>query len=202
MGLFTADFARRRGARVLLLDQWRLGDPRAASFSLTRSIRNDYLDPVYASLAFQARQIWLDFQRETGESFLIECGCLNLAKASVTPALSETYAEQSYRILQGLDLKTRAFDRDGLHARFPQFDADIGRLDVEAGFLYVPPITQTLVAGLRAARVAIEQDTRVERIGRRQGRIVIETSAGARPAERLVLTAGLRVNDPRATTPD
>jgi len=74
MGLFTADFARRRGASVLLLDQWRLGDPRAASFSLTRSIRNDYLDPEYARLAFEARKLWLDFQRETGASFLIECG--------------------------------------------------------------------------------------------------------------------------------
>ena len=99
MGLFTAEFARRRGATVLLVDQWRVGDPRAASFSLTRSIRNDYLDPVYARLAFEARKLWLDFQRQTGESFLIECGCLNIAKASVTPALSETYAEQSYRVV-------------------------------------------------------------------------------------------------------
>ena len=141
MGLFTADFARRRGASVLLLDQWRLGDPRAASFSLTRSIRNDYLDPEYARLAFEARKLWLDFQRETGASFLIECGCLNIAKANVTPALSETYAEQSYRVLESLHLKAQAFDHDALRARFPQFDADIGRLDIEAGFLHVPPIT-------------------------------------------------------------
>src|SRR2546428_11107221 len=154
MGLFTADFARRRGARVLLLDEWRLGDPRAASFSLTRSIRNDYLDPVYARLAFEARKLWLDFQRETGESFLIECGCLNLAKSSITPELSATYAEQSYRVLQGLHLKTEVFDRDGLRARFPQFDVDLGRLDVEAGFLHVPPITAALLARLPAADVA------------------------------------------------
>jgi glycine/D-amino acid oxidase-like deaminating enzyme len=195
MGLFTAEFARRRGATVLLVDQWRVGDPRAASFSLTRSIRNDYLDPVYARLAFEARKLWLDFQRQTGESFLVECGCLNIAKASVTSALSETYAEQSYRVLEGLHLKTQAFTRDGLRARFPQFDADLGRLDVQAGLLYVPPITQALLAGLRAARVAIEQHTPVERISRRHGRIVIETPLGERVAERLVVTAGLGTND-------
>jgi len=194
MGLFTADFARRRGARVLLLDEWRLGDPRAASFSLTRSIRNDYLDPAYARLAFEARKLWLDFQRETGESFLIECGCLNLAKASVTPDLSTTYAEQSYRVLQGLHLKTEAFDRDGLRARFPQFDVDLGRLDVEAGFLHVLPITAALVARLRAAGVTIAENTTVNRISRRQGRIAIDTAAGERLAERLVLTAGLGTN--------
>jgi glycine/D-amino acid oxidase-like deaminating enzyme len=195
MGLFTADFARRRGARVLVLDQWRLGDPRAASFSLTRSIRNDYLDPEYARLAFAARQLWLDFQRETGESFLIECGCLNLAKASVTPDLTATYAEQSYRVLQGLHLKAEAFSRDGLHARFPQFDVDLGRLDVEAGFLHVPPITSALLARLHAAQAAIQEHTAVNRISRRNGLIAIDTAAGERVAERLVLTAGLGTNE-------
>src|SRR5437870_10033173 len=190
MGLFTADFARRRGARVLLLDEWRLGDPRAASFSLTRPIRNDHLDPVYARLAFEARKLWLDFQRETGESFLIECGCLNLAKASITPDLSATYAEDSYRVLAGLHLKTEAFTRDGLRARFPQFDVDLGRLDVEAGFLHVPPITAALLRRLHTADVAIEANTGVNRISRRQGLIAIETAAGKRMAERLVLTAG------------
>ncbi len=195
MGLFTADFARRRGARVLVLDQWRLGDPRAASFSLTRSIRNDYLDPVYARLAFEARKLWLDFQRETGESFLIECGCLNLAKVSITPALSATYAEQSFRVLQGLHLKTEAFTRDGLRARFPQFDVDLGRLDVEAGFLHVPPITAALVTRLQAADVAIEENTAINRIGRRRGLIAVDTAAGERVAEHLVLTAGLGTND-------
>src|SRR4029077_2865143 len=133
--------------------------------------------------------------RETGESFLIECGCLNLAKASVTPALSETYAEQSYRVLQGLHLKTEALNREGLRARFPQFDVDLGRLDVEAGFLYVPPITSALLTRLRAADVPIEERTAVNRISRRRGLIAIDTAAGKRLAKRLVLTAGLGTNE-------
>jgi glycine/D-amino acid oxidase-like deaminating enzyme len=195
MGLFTADFARRRGASVLVLDQWRIGDPRAASFSLTRSIRNDYLDPVYARLAFEARKLWLDFQRQTGEAFLIECGCLNIAKTSVTPALSETYAAQSYRVLEGLHLTAEAFTREGLQARFPQFDVDLGRLDVEAGVLYVTPITAALRQRLREAAVRIEEDTAIHRISRRQGAIAIATAAGARVAERLVITAGLGTNE-------
>jgi N-methyl-L-tryptophan oxidase len=195
MGLFTADFARRRGARVLVLDQWRLGDSRAASFSLTRSIRNDYLDPGYARLAFEARKLWLDFQRQTGEAFLIECGCLNIAKASVTPALFETYAEQSYRVLEGLHLKTQAFDREGLKGRFPQFDADLGRLDVEAGFLHVPPITAALRSRLQDGAVQIEENTAVDRISQRRGAIAIDTGAGERFAERLVITAGLGTNE-------
>ena len=195
MGLFTADFARRRGARVLILDPWRIGDQRAASFSLTRSIRNDYLDPVYARLAFEARRLWLDYQRETGESFLIECGCLNIAKASVTPALSETYAEQSFRVLEGLHLKAQAFDRKGLRERFPQFDVDLGRLDVEAGFLDVPPITAALLARLHVAQVTIVENTAIRGISRRRGLIAIDTAGAERSAERLVVTSGLGTND-------
>jgi glycine/D-amino acid oxidase-like deaminating enzyme len=195
MGQFTADFARRRGARVLVLDEWRIGDSRAASFSVTRSIRNDYLDPVYARLAFEARKLWLDFQRQTGESFLIECGCLNLAKASVTPALSETYAEKSSRILEGLHLKTQAFTREALKARFPQFDVDLGRLDVEAGVLHVTPITAALRTRLHDAAIPVEENTAVHRISRRGGLIAIDTAAGERLAERLVITAGLGTND-------
>jgi glycine/D-amino acid oxidase-like deaminating enzyme len=195
MGLFTALFASRRPARILVVDPWRIGDRRAASFSLTRSIRNDYLDPLYARLAFEARKLWLEFQAESTEPFLIECGCLNIARASVTPDLSGTYAEQSYRVLQDLGLRTSAFDRSDLRARFPQFDADIGRLDVEAGCLYVPPITATLLARLKTARVIIEEGARVERIHQRGGRIVIETAVGERLAERLVITAGLGSNE-------
>jgi glycine/D-amino acid oxidase-like deaminating enzyme len=194
MGLFTATYARRRGARVLLIDPWQIGDPRAASFSLTRSIRNDYLDPVYARLAFEARKLWLDFQRGSTEPFLVECGCLNLAKASITPALEQTYAEQSYRVLRGLELKSEAFDRNALGARFPQFDADLGRLDVEAGLLYVPTITQTLLRELEAGGVPIESGVPVDRITRRDGHIAIETPAGMRLADRLVITAGLGTN--------
>ena len=195
MGQFTADFARQREARVLVLDQWRVGDPRAASFSVTRSIRNDYLDPVYGRLAYEARKLWLEFQRQTGASFLIECGCLNLAKASVTPALSETYAEQSYRVLEGLQLKTQAFTREGLKARFPQFDADLGRLDVEAGVLHVTPIVAALRTRLHGASVPIEENTAIQRISRRGSLIAIETTAGERLAERLVITSGLGTND-------
>ncbi|HEX9094580.1 MAG TPA: FAD-dependent oxidoreductase [Candidatus Dormibacteraeota bacterium] len=195
MGQFTADFARQRGARVLLLEPWRLGDPRAASFSVTRSIRNDYLDPVYARLAYEARKLWLDFQRQTNELFLIECGCLNIAKASITPDLSNTYAEQSARVLDGLHLKAQAFTHDGLRARFPQFDADIGRLDVEAGVLHVTPIMTALRNRLRNASVPIEENTAIHRISRRGGVIAIDTADGERLSERLVITAGLGTND-------
>lgn len=195
MGLFTAYHASRAGSTVVVLERSRIGDSRTASFGFTRSIRNDYLDPLYARLAYGARQLWLDLQAESGERFLIECGCLNLAKARVTPDLAATYAEQSYRTLIGLQLKAEALDRDALRQRFPQFDVDLGRLDVEAGYLSVPAITRALVAALAQHRVTVVEGIAINRIVEGAGHVRVETSQGEWRAARLVITAGLGSNE-------
>ncbi|MDQ6882985.1 MAG: FAD-dependent oxidoreductase [Candidatus Dormibacteraeota bacterium] len=200
VGLFTADFASRQGARVLLLDRSRIGDPRTASFGLTRSIRNDYLDPMYARMAYEARGLWLEFQRGTGESIVIQCGCLNIARADITPALEETYAEQSYRVLKEVGLKAESLNRGQLAARFPQFDADLGRLDIEAGMLHLPPVTAALSGRLHAANVTIEEDTTIKRIRALPDHVTIHTSEGEHVAGHLVLAAGLGTNDLLAAT--
>ncbi len=194
MGLFTAYYGARPGKKVVILERTRVGDPQTASFGLTRSIRNDYLDPLYARFAFQARQLWLELQAQTPERFLIECGCLNIAKASITPELGDTYAEQSYQVLTGLHLRTDSFTRQALQARFPQFDADLGRLDVEAGVLYLPVITQTLLAALRRRGVIIEEGTAVEGIAPHDREVRVETSLGERRARSLVVAAGIGTN--------
>lgn len=180
---------------MLLVDRSRIGDPKTASFGLTRSIRSDYLDPFYSNLAFEARGLWLALQKEVDEPFLIDCGCLNLARDDVTPDRPATYAAQSFEVLQGLGRRAEAFDRARLQSRFPQFDADLGRLDVEAGVLYLPAITAALQRRLREREAAIEEKTEVLRISAHVSAIRIETSAGERRARRLVVAAGLGTNE-------
>src|SRR5207253_6009392 len=111
MGLCTAYYASNLTDKITLIEKATIGreNTSAASFSYTRSIRNDYLDPAYARLAYQARMLWLDLQRLSTDPFIIECGCLNLATASVTPNLLETYAARSYQTLTDLHLKTAAY---------------------------------------------------------------------------------------------
>jgi glycine/D-amino acid oxidase-like deaminating enzyme len=92
MGLMTAYHAAPLAEAVTVLEKSWVGDPATASFGLTRSIRNDYQDPGYARLAFEARRLWLEFQEHSGEPLLVDCGCLNPAKGSVTPDLNSTHA--------------------------------------------------------------------------------------------------------------
>ena len=180
MGLFTAYYASDFVKNVTLLEKETVSsdNKKSASFSYTRSIRNDYLDPLYAQLAYEARHLWLEFQREADAPFLIECGCLNLAKKSITPDFASTYAVQSYEILQQLHLQAEAFNSEELQQRFPQFDVDLARLDVEAGLLYVPEVNRTLLGILRERGVRIVEHVEVNRIVQRDKQLHISTGQG------------------------
>ena len=63
MGRFTAYHASERGARVVVLERGRIGDPMTASYGNTRTFRNDYLDADYARLAHEAFRLWGEFER-------------------------------------------------------------------------------------------------------------------------------------------
>src|ERR1700758_503905 len=97
MGLFTAYHASERVDRVVVLDKGRIGDPMTASFGRTRSYRSDYLDPGYVRLAREALRLWEVFETQTGTAALVRCGCMNIAKRSVTPDLEGTYGYRSNR---------------------------------------------------------------------------------------------------------
>jgi glycine/D-amino acid oxidase-like deaminating enzyme len=67
MGLMTAQHAAVQAQTVTVLDRSQVGDPATASFGLTRSVRNDYTDPEYAQLAFEAGRLWREFELDCGQ---------------------------------------------------------------------------------------------------------------------------------------
>jgi len=181
MGLFTAERAAELGARVAVLEQGRVGDPLTASFGRTRSFRNDYLDATYARLAHESYRLWGEFERRTGTEVLVRCGCMNIAKASVTPDLGATYAERTHEKLAALGLPTEALDAAALSARYPDLDADLGRLDPEGGVVDVRAVTAALTAVVRERGVDLYEGAAF-----RPGEI---------DARALVVTAGHGTND-------
>ena len=197
MGLFTAYHASERGARVTVLERGRIGDPLTASFGRTRSFRNDYLEATYTRLAYEAFRLWGEFETRTGTRALIRCGGMNIAKREVTPDLASTYAQRSHEVLARLGLQTESLDREALTARFPFLDADIGRLEPDAGVVDLRTVTATLtrVLGERGVSVVEGADTgTIERDGDL-------TRVGEHAARALVVTAGHGTNDVLATLP-
>jgi len=196
MGLFTAYYASYFTSNITVLERSTIGDKMTASFGYTRSIRNDYIDPEYARLAYEARQLWLDFQHTNDASCLIECGCLNLATASVTPQFAETYAVKSFHVLTDLHLKTEEFaSQQTLQQRFPQFAASLGRLDVEAGFMYLPAVTQALLDALHKRNVHIVENAQIASIEQYDDIVHVQTDMGLYFTHKLVITAGHGTNE-------
>jgi glycine/D-amino acid oxidase-like deaminating enzyme len=171
MGLMTAYYAAPLASSVTVLDKSKVGDPGTASFGLTRSVRNDYLDPQYSRLAFEARQLWLDLQERAGQRLLVDCGCLNL------------------------QLRREALDGPELAARFPQFAADGGWLDVDAGFADVAAVTALLRSVVPALGADIREQTQIRAITRSGDGWLVQTDGGAVESDILVITAGLGTNE-------
>ena len=108
MGLMTAYQAAPLAESVTVLDRSRAGDPDTASFGLTRSVRNDYRDPDYARLAFEARRLWREFERECGRGVLVDGGWLDVDAgfadlAAVTQTLGEGLAARGVRVAENTE---------------------------------------------------------------------------------------------------
>ncbi|HSW96831.1 MAG TPA: FAD-dependent oxidoreductase [Candidatus Saccharimonadales bacterium] len=195
MGLFTAYYASMLGKKITILEKRTIGNKEASSFSFTRSIRNDYLDPFYAQLAYEAQGLWRDLQRASTEKFIFDCGCLNIAKKTVTEQLETTYAAKSYKNLTSLNFKTKKFNKETLQQAFPQFAADIATLDTQAGFLFLPIITTLLVRLLKQNNVTIIENVDIQSIEESSRNVCISTNTTTYLTEKLVITAGIWEND-------
>ncbi|HYH89196.1 MAG TPA: FAD-dependent oxidoreductase [Solirubrobacteraceae bacterium] len=195
MGLFTAYHASARGQRVVVLERGRIGDPMTASYGNTRSFRNDYLDATYTRLAHEAIRLWREFEAQTGTDVLVRCGCLNIAKRSVTPDLAATYAHMSHEILADVGLSTESLDGDELRRRFPYLEADMGRLDVDAGVVDLPAVTGALTRALGERGVELHEGVETTAIERDGDAIRVRTGAGEHLTGSLVVTAGHGTND-------
>jgi glycine/D-amino acid oxidase-like deaminating enzyme len=195
MGLFTAYHASERFERVVVLERGRIGDPLTASYGRTRSFRNDYLDATYARLAHEAFRLWGEFEEQTATKVLVRCGCLNIAKASVTPNLAETYAQLSYETLTRLGLRTASFGEAALRRRFPFLNADLGYLDLDGGVVDLPAVTSTLTRVLAERRVEVLEGVETTSIEREGSSLRVITDAGEHLTRALVVTAGHGTND-------
>jgi glycine/D-amino acid oxidase-like deaminating enzyme len=195
MGLFTAYHAAARSARVVVLEAGRVGDPATASFGRTRSFRNDYLDAAYTRLAQEALRLWREFEAETAASVLVRCGCMNIAKRSVTPDLGRTYAEMSHAMLTRLGLPTESLDAGALRERLPYLDADLARVDVEAGVVDVGAVTRALTRALAARGVRTLEGVETWAVEADGAGFRVATDAGELVARSLVVTAGHGTND-------
>jgi glycine/D-amino acid oxidase-like deaminating enzyme len=194
MGLFTAYYASATFERVAVLERGTIGDPATASYGRTRSFRRDYLDPVYARLADEAISLWTDFERDTGTDVLVRCGCMNIAKSSVTPDMHDTYAHLSTEVLHRLGMPVDTLRGTDVAQRFPYLSADIAHLDDSAGLVDLASVTAALTQTLAARKVAVHETVETTTITNDGHLLRVHTDAGDFLSRAVVVTAGHGTN--------
>jgi|GEM_PF-655191 len=191
MGLMTAYFASEFTDKILLIEKRTIGNKYAGSSGISRSFRNDYLDPVYNVLSLEAKRLWDEIAEASKCTFFIKCGGVNLAKKNVTPNLSKTYAQTSFDVMKSLGLNATML-KNRKKERFSQFDADMISYDSEAGLLYIPAINAALVKVLKKRNVTIMDRTPVTKIDEHDDEVdVYVQNATTICTKNVVMTAGI-----------
>ncbi len=197
MGLMTAYFASTFVKNITIFEKNTISNDNkeASSFSHTRSIRNDYLDPLYATMALEAQLLWNALEKKSDKKFFFACGCLNLVKKTITKDVSKTYAVQSFQNLKNLKFEAEKYTEKELQKKFPQFEVNEAYLNVNAGFLYLTPINELLLRLLKERKITIKENIRVAKIKEEKNGIFITTNKGNYSSNSIVITAGRWVND-------
>ncbi len=182
-GLLTAYYAAPLAESVTVLGK------AGADEHVPALIRHDFLDVRHASLAAQAHRLWLELQTTCGRRMVRSCGHLTLARADVTPALDAARGARGYEVLAELGLRREALSGARLGSRFPQFAADAGWLDVDAGLIDVVAVTDALRTAVRQRGVTVHESARVRGIARNHDGWHLGTDYGALGCDRLIITA-------------
>ena len=189
MGAAAACEAARDGARVALIDQARLPNPRAASTDHSKVFRFAYPDTLYARLAVDALAGWRAIEEETGAHLLTPTGLLLMGQAESTVE-GETAAA-----LRALGLDAEVMSSDEAAARFPQFNPAAfahATFDPSGAITHAERAVQALIALARRRGATVIESARVTGVEQTAGAGVrVTTESGeAVEAGRAMIASG------------
>lgn len=195
MGLLSAYFSSEFADNITILEKSTIGNKNSGINAYTRSIRVDYLEPLYAIYAYEAQKLWIELEIQSKKELFAKCGCLNIAKKSITPDFSKTYAEKSFKNIKKLQYKPLAFNKKELNKKYPQFNADMGRLDTKGGYLNVQNILQFLLQEIKKKKITIVQNVEILSIEENNDLVKVATNKNNFQTKKLILTAAKGTNE-------
>src|SRR5687768_9370452 len=178
MGAAAACEMARDGARVALIDQGRLPNPRAASVDHSKVFRFAYPDPFYAGLAADALKLWQEAERETETELMTRTGLLMIGSRDAQPGYQDSL--DSYNSLRSIGLEAEMMTGDEAARLFPQFNAGAiayGVLDPSGAILHAERAVAAFINLARRRGASVIENLRVTDIKNR-GRVIHLTSIG------------------------
>ena len=188
MGSAAAWQLARRGADVVGLEQFAEGHGKGSSHGRARVIRRIYSEgPVYMPLLTRAYALWDAMAAESGETFLVRTGGLDIAPEGA-PSLTNAIA-----CAEAEEIAHDVLDADSLRARWPEIRVP-GRYAAvhapDSGQLRSDAANRWMRDAARAGGAELRFETPVVGWRRIGDRIAVETPTGTETTKRLVIAAG------------
>lgn len=183
MGAAAACEMARDGARVALIDQGRLPNPRAASVDHSKVFRFAYPDPFYAGLAADALKLWRQSERETETELMTQTGLLMIGSRDAQPGYQDSL--DSYNALRSIGLEAEMITGEEAARLFPQFNADAiayGVLDPSGAILHAERAVAAFINLARRRGASAIENLRVTEIKNR-GSVIHLTALGGEVIE-------------------
>jgi monomeric sarcosine oxidase len=187
MGTAAAQHAAKAGARVRLLEQFRIGHTRGSSHGASRIIRLAYAQPDYVALAQRAYELWRELERESGESLYYKTGGIDFG---VPGAHGLADIERNYR---ERGIEHERLTADEIMRRFPQMNLSpetIGCYQPDYGMLHADRCVATQAAQAVRHGAQICEDEPVMAIAPRGDGVEVRTVRGVHRAARVIIAAG------------
>ncbi len=183
MGSAAAWQLARRGAEVVLLEQFEPGHARGGSHGSTRIVRVGYADPFYVELAATALARWDELEDEAGERLLVETGVIDHGDPPTVRALAEAMAISGH-VAEWLSPHAAARRWPGL-----AFDGDV-LYQPRGGRVHADKAVAAMQRLAVAHGAVIRHGVRVEEITLRSPGVGVRTASELLPATHVVVAAG------------
>ena len=217
IGLSAAyECVKKRGKKVLLIEQFNFGNQHGSSAGLTRQWRTCYSEYNLCKLAVETSPLWDDLMSSSelnDDTILTKTGVLWFGEAEGNQ--TEGSIDGAINNLRRLEVPFDQLDKTSLFARFPFIAEAVGDIDdptglfvPDAGTIHVPALTEGFVKALKTFGQAYEcrERERVTSIDYTSQDVIQVLavndkgkSSGPYTARRVILTPGTYVNDVLAT---
>jgi len=185
MGCAAAHQLAKGGERVLLLEQFTIGNHMGSSHGASRLFRLAHTDPYYVKLARAAYTLWCELESVSGEQLMQPVDALDLGSPRATEGLRTT--------LQATDVAFELLDRNEIMHRFPHFalpEDTVGIYQDNYSMLRADLCVSTFAEQARVHGARIAEEQAVQHVHPLGDSVEVQTNKATYRAGCVILCAG------------
>jgi sarcosine oxidase len=180
--------SRRKGRRVLGLEQFEIGHVRGESQDHSRIIRLSYHRPHYVELAKHAYKAWAVLEKEAGKKLIVRTGGLDLSPEDSMISLSD-YSNS----MKAANVPFERLDAVEIMRRWPQWHLpnDVrGVYQKQSGIAPAAKCNATHISMARKQGAVLLEKTPVKSIRIKDTKVEVAAKDATYHAQNLIIAAG------------